>query len=138
MKTVTRSIWIVIVILIGLGLLVGGFLLSRSGWSMFGYGPGMMEGNFGFGMTLAPALRSGASAGVNGFGFGGIFTILFWVVIIGLGVWLVSRLTSNANSQSPSNSATSPESALDILKKRYARGEITQEQYEAMRRDVTE
>jgi putative membrane protein len=125
MKTVSRSIWVVIAILIGLGLLVGGFLLSRSGWSMYGYGPGLLDGNFGFGM-------------MNGFGFGGIFMILFWIVIIGLGVWLVSRLTSSANSQPPSNSATSPESALDILKKRYARGEITQEQYQAMRRDLTE
>ncbi len=125
MKTASRSIWIVIASLIGLGLLIGGFLLSRSGWSMFGYGPGMTDGSFGFGM-------------MNGFGFGGIFMILFWIVLIGLGVWLVSHLTSSANRQSPSNSATSPESALDILKKRYARGEITPEQFQAMRRDLTE
>jgi len=125
MKTMTRSIWIVVAVLIGLGLLAGGFLLSRSGWSMFGYGPGMMDGSFGFGI-------------MNGFGFGGIFTILLWVVIIGLGVWLVSRLASNANSQPPSNSVALPESALDILKKRYARGEITKEQFEEMRRDVVE
>ena len=30
-----------------------------------------------------------------------------------------------------------PESARDILDKRYARGEITKEQYEAMKRDLT-
>ncbi len=29
-----------------------------------------------------------------------------------------------------------PESARDILDKRYARGEITKEQYEAMKRDI--
>ena len=115
--------WIIIAVLIGFGLLVGGFLMSRSGW--FGYGPGMMDGNFGFGM-------------MNGFGFGGIFTILFWIVIIGLGVWLVSSLVSRTNSQPPSNNPALPESALDILKKRYARGEITKEQYDTMRRDVTE
>lgn len=123
MKTATRSIWMIIAVLIGLGLLVGGFLLSRSGWSLFGYGPNMMDGNFGFGM-------------MNGFGFGGIFTIFFWVAIIGLGVWLVSSLVSRTNSQPPSNSGASPDSALDILKKRYARGEITKEQFEEMRRTL--
>ncbi|MBI5566104.1 MAG: SHOCT domain-containing protein [Chloroflexi bacterium] len=82
-----------------------------------------MDGNFGFGR-------------MNGFGFGGIFTILFWIVIIGLGVWLISNLVSRTNNQSPSSSGTAPESALDILKKRYARGEITKEQYDEMRRDL--
>jgi len=45
--------------------------------------------------------------------------ILLWIGIIGLGVWLISSLVSRTNSQ------PSTESALDILKKRYARGEIT-------------
>jgi putative membrane protein len=121
MKTATRSIWIVIAVLIGLGLLVGGFLLSRSGWSMFGYGPGMMDGNFGFGM-------------MNGFGFGGILPILFWIAIIGLAVWLIGSLVSRANHQ-PLN-PPSAESPLDILKKRYARGEITKEQYQQMLLDL--
>ncbi len=124
MKTSTRVIWIVVAVLIGLGLLAGGFWLSGNGWGMFGYGPGMMNGNFGFGM-------------MNGFGFGGIFMILFWVVIIGLGVWLISRLVSRTSGQPPANLPPA-ESALDILKKRYARGEITKEQFDAMRRDLTE
>jgi putative membrane protein len=121
MKTTTRTIWIVVAVVIGLGLLAGGFLFSRTGWGMFGYGPGMIDGNFGFGMMT---------------GFGGIAMILFWVVIIGLGVWLISSLVSRANSQPPSNSVTASESALDILKKRYARGEITKEQFDQMRRDL--
>jgi len=123
MKTATRTIWIVIAILIGFGLLVGGFFLSRGGWSLFGFGPGMMDGNFGFGM-------------MNGFGFGGIFTILSWIAIIALGVWLISSLVSRTNSQPPSSSGILSESALDILKKRYARGEITKEQFDVMRRDI--
>ncbi|MBI5565410.1 MAG: SHOCT domain-containing protein [Chloroflexi bacterium] len=90
---------------------------------MFGFGPGMMDDNFGFGMMN---------------GFGGIGTILFWIVIVGLGIWLVSRLASHANSQPPSNGETAPESALDILKKRYARGEISKEQFGEMRRNVVE
>jgi len=121
MKTTTRTLWIVIAVVIGLGLLAGGFLLSRTGWGMFGYGPGMMDGNFGFGM-------------MNSFGFGGIIpvilTILFWVAIIALAGWLISSLVSRANSQPPA------ELLLDILKKRYARGEITKEQFDEMRRDL--
>lgn len=120
MKTSTRFIWIVIAVLLGLGLLVVGFLLSRTGWGMFGYGPGMMGGNFGFGMMP---------------GFGGIFMILFWVAIIALVVWLISSLVSRSNSQT-SSGLPPAESALDILKKRYARGEITKEQFDEMRRDL--
>ena len=93
MKTATRSILIIIAGLSGLGLLVGGFLLSRSGWGLFGYGPNMMDGNFGFGM-------------MNGFGFGGIGTILFWIAIVGLGVWLVSRLASNLSRRRSSSAPT--------------------------------
>ncbi len=122
MKTSTRLIGIVIAVLIGIGLLAGGFLLSRSGWGLFGYGPGMMDGNFGFGM-------------MNGFGFGSLFMILFWGVVIALGVWLISGLVSRTSSQPPT-SLPPADSALDILKKRYARGEITKEQYEQMRRDL--
>ncbi|HMN73222.1 MAG TPA: SHOCT domain-containing protein [Rhodoblastus sp.] len=33
--------------------------------------------------------------------------------------------------------AAAPESARDILDKRYARGEITKDQYEAMKRDLS-
>ena len=126
MRTSTRVIWIVMAVLIGLGLLAGGFLLSRSGWGLFGYGPGMMNGAFGFGM-------------MNGFGFGGIIpmvlTILFWIALIALAVWLISSLVSRASSQPHSNLPVA-ESALDILKKRYARGEITKEQFDEMRRDL--
>jgi len=123
MKTSTRVIWIVIAVLIGLGLFAGGYLLSRNAWGLFGYGPGMMGGNFDFGM-------------MHNFGFGGLFMIIFWMVIIGLGVWLISSLVSRTSSQPPSNLPPT-ESALDILKKRYARGEITKEQFDEMRRDLS-
>ncbi|MEI2734405.1 MAG: SHOCT domain-containing protein [Rhodoblastus sp.] len=36
----------------------------------------------------------------------------------------------------PQPPATAVESARDILDKRYARGEITKDQYEAMKRDI--
>ncbi|MGH8631256.1 MAG: SHOCT domain-containing protein [Burkholderiales bacterium] len=57
--------------------------------------------------------------------------ILFWVLVIVGVVVLVKWLTSGANlGGSPANRA------LDILKERYARGEITRDQFEQMRRDI--
>ncbi len=120
MKTSTRLIWIVLAVVIGLGLLASGFLVSRTGWGMFGYGSGMMNGDFGFGMMN---------------GFGGILSIIFWIAIIALGVWLISDLVSRTNRQTPSGLPPA-ESALDILKKRYARGEITKEQFDETRRNL--
>jgi len=65
-----------------------------------------------------------------GMGFGWLFMILFWVLIIagivGLARWLFYVPGSGRSERRP----------LDILKERYARGEITREQYEQMRRDL--
>ncbi len=69
-----------------------------------------------------------------GWGFGGIFMILFWALII-LGVaalvkWLAAGGGGGEQGGSP---ASRP---MDILKERYARGEITRDQFEQMRRDL--
>ena len=65
-----------------------------------------------------------------GMGFGWIFAILFWaLVILGI-VALVRWLFYTQGIGTPGKRP------LDILKERYARGEITPEQYEQMRRDI--
>jgi putative membrane protein len=65
-----------------------------------------------------------------GMGFGGIFMILFWVLVllgvVALAKWLFSGAAGGGSGRRP----------LDILKERYARGDITREQYEQMRRDL--
>jgi len=67
---------------------------------------------------------------------GGLVMVLFWGVLILGAVWLARALFPN--SQQPPASSTRPEaSADDILKQRYARGELTREQYEQMRRDLS-
>ena len=71
-----------------------------------------------------------------GMGLGGLAMVLFWVILIVGAVWLARGLFPT--SQQPPASSSRPESSADeILKQRYARGEITKDQYEQMRRDLS-
>ncbi len=67
---------------------------------------------------------------------GGLVMVLFWVALIIGAVWL-ARAIFPGGQQPPTRSTTHEASADEILKQRYARGEITKEQYEAMRRDLS-
>ena len=69
---------------------------------------------------------------MGGFGMLGIGMLLFWLLIIGGGVWLVVTLVHS--SQSSSSAQAAGQTPLDILKARYAKGEITKEQFEEMKR----
>ena len=80
-----------------------------------GYGPGMMH--WGYGMM--------------GW-FGHISMIIFWIVMIVLTVFII-RWVVRTNRQKSSGGS---ESAFDILKKRYAKGEITKAEFEEMKRDI--
>ena len=77
-----------------------------------------------------------SGGGMMGFGmgsgmfFGAIIMVLFWGAII----WLVISLINAGTRKSEETS----ESALAILKKRYARGEITREQYLEMEKELME
>ncbi len=61
-----------------------------------------------------------------GMGFGFIFMLLFWGLIIWLIVTLIYSSQSNKNEQD----------SLTIIKKRYASGEITKKQYEEMKKEL--
>ena len=58
--------------------------------------------------------------------------ILFWVLVI----WVVVALLGGATSSSSTDSSSRVESPLEVLKKRYARGEINKEEYEEKKRDL--
>lgn len=73
--------------------------------------------------------------GYGMFGLGMLLMIAFWVLVIGGAVWLVMRLT-RGNQPQASTLPSSNQTPLDILKLRYAKGEITQEQFEQMKRDL--
>jgi putative membrane protein len=60
---------------------------------------------------------------------GGIWMIIFWGGLIALIVWGISRLARHSHS----NGKQSP---LDIAKERYARGEISREQFEQLKKDL--
>ncbi len=58
--------------------------------------------------------------------------LVFWVIIIVLAVLLVKGLFGNNGAREKNNPAT----AKQILDERYARGEITHEQYQTMVKDI--
>ena len=82
----------------------------------------------------------------HGFGrgwmmFGGLMMLLFWVVLIVAAILIVRAiLSSNTRLRSGSNGSlpSTGNRALEILKERYARGEISKAEYEQMREDLRE
>lgn len=65
-----------------------------------------------------------------GMGFGWIFMIIFWVLVI-LGIVFIVRTVMKSGK-----GAEQKEAPLDILKKRYAQGEITKEEFERVKDDL--
>ena len=75
----------------------------------------------------------GFGLGMGGFGF--IFMILFWVVLMVLAIWLVGLLFPSTKTRENDQNDSSP-SAQEIIKERYARGELTTEQYQEMLKTI--
>lgn len=66
--------------------------------------------------------------------FGWVLFLVFWGSVIALGVWLVSRLVRSSSS---GTSTTAGNGALTIAKERYARGEISKDQFDEIKRDLS-
>jgi len=65
--------------------------------------------------------------------FGGLWSVVFWVVIIGLVVWGIKKLVERGGS----SETTRKRDALDIAKERYAKGEITKEEFDQIKKDLS-
>lgn len=66
-----------------------------------------------------------------GMGWWMVFGVLFWGGIIWLIVWAVKRATERGGSD------TAGQSTLDIAKTRYAKGEITKDQFEQIKKGLS-
>jgi putative membrane protein len=115
MKTVLIVVGVIaaVVLLLALGFVGNGMM-------GFGSGRGMMGGyGFpGFGMMFPFFCLAGP---------------LFWVLMIAGIIWLIVKQLQKSGGIPD---APSRESALDILKARYAKGEITKEQFEEMKKVI--
>ena len=78
-------------------------------------GPGMMS-NWGMGW------------------FGGIFMIVFWILILMGLVFLIRWLIQSTSRDKATGNGTNR--ALEILKERYAKGEINKEEFESKKKDL--
>jgi putative membrane protein len=74
-----------------------------------------------------------------GFGFGGIFMLLFW----GLVIWAIIVLAKNLSEgkgccgmNNHKNIENKEDNAISILKERYAKGELSKEDFERMKKDL--
>lgn len=67
--------------------------------------------------------------------FGGMwFGWIFWIIIIVVIVWAVIQFINKTQQRPP---VSKPEERpMDILKKRYAKGEISKEEFEKMKKDL--
>jgi putative membrane protein len=85
---------------------------------------------------------------VSMMGFGGfgmmLWVVIFWVLVVGVALWLLSRLFPGTGGHSSTERSPASNTAingsgrgLDILKERYARGEITGEQYAEIRAELS-
>ncbi len=102
-----KNIWFWV---IGIAVIV----LLLGGWSVGSYG--MMGSNWGWGMM--------------GLGFMFLPMLLFWGAVI----WLIVTLVNSAGkSREEREERGSP---MEILKKRFARGELTKKQYEEMKKEL--
>ncbi|MCL4369810.1 MAG: hypothetical protein M1380_02730 [Chloroflexi bacterium] len=115
-RDVALVIGLVVVVVLLFGLLGGG---------MMGYGWGGPWGGW-----MGPGM-------MGGFGFGwGIPMLLFWALVIGGVALLAFRILVTSPAATTPGGPGAGNRALDILCERYARAEISKEQFDQMRRDL--
>ncbi len=103
----------ILALLVILPLVLGGIF----GWRGTGWGWGMM------------------GSGMMGFGWGWFMPIVM-IVFWGLVVWGIIALVRHPGGCYATSQQDGTESALDILKKRYTKGEINRDEFETRKKDL--
>ena len=65
-------------------------------------------------------------------GYGGMFMWLIFIIIAGVVVYFIFERSKRAGNLGDS----AGESAVEILKRRYAKGEITKEEFDRMKKEI--
>ena len=113
MNSTSRGLLIALIVLVVVAVTLSMLMGGMMGPGMMR--PGNMPGGWGWGL---------------GMGIGGLAMLAFWGALIVGVVWLMRALSDDRSPQS--------RTPLDVLKGRYAAGEITREQYEQMRKDLSD
>jgi len=78
----------------------------------------------------------GGGFGGFGMGLGGPLMILFWILVIAAVVAVVAGLARQLPGRGGARGGDGDDRALEILRERYARGEIDHDEFERQRRDL--
>ncbi|MGD8822765.1 MAG: SHOCT domain-containing protein [Anaerolineales bacterium] len=92
------------------------------GYGMGGYG----MGRYGGGMMHGYGYNNG------GWWWGGWWWWIVVIIVIGGIIWMVVAVSGSAKQRARHGTA-----AMEILKNRYARGEISKEEFERMKKDIS-
>jgi putative membrane protein len=75
--------------------------------------------------------RSGNYGCSFGFGHGGMFMGILFLIVLGVAIYFIVR-----NVKLKNGTGQTQETPIDILKKRYAKGEITKEEFDRMKNEL--
>jgi len=86
---------------------------------------------------MCPGCGNWFDWGWGGWIIGGLVMLLFWGGVIALAFFAIRAVSrSGRQGEGTEPSSLNGESALEILQKRYVRGEIGREEYLEMKRDL--
>jgi putative membrane protein len=109
--------------LISLG--VSAVLIAAAIWFIYRHSAGMWISNGRWGMGYHHMIGGGM----------GIVMIIFWIFVIGAFILLISGAINGIRASQKNNDEM--QKPLEILKQRYARGEIDKAEYEDKRKNLT-